>query len=254
MVGIYLAVFALTALFLSTPKFRKYIFVCLGIFLVLWGGWAYRNSVVMGEWKLLPTKVGFNLWLGHNRQYLNELVFERTKERETVYFSAPENIPILENYGFSKTEIEHLKRYDYPPEVVDSSEIVREKALIQKFQLFFKEHPKIVISYYLEHLYVCFAESLGGPMHHKIYVWSIPYFAALFGLALFGIMVAIKDFRKYWFLLIFTLLYILTLGSLPGFRFRLPLDPILALYAGIVVLFFYDTVLKKSPNTHPTMQ
>jgi 4-amino-4-deoxy-L-arabinose transferase-like glycosyltransferase len=246
MVGIYLAIFALIALFLSTPKFRKYIFVCLGIFVVLWGGWAYRNSVVMGKWKLLPTKVGFNLWWENNRRYLTELTYNRTKEREVIYFGAPENVPVLEQLGFSKAEIENLKRYDYPAEIVDSTEVVREKALNQKFKLFFKEHPKIVIAYYLEHLYVCFAESLGGPTHNREYVWTIPYFIILFALAFVGIIVAFKNFRKYWFLISYILLYILTLGSVPGFRFRLPLDPILAIYAGMAVLFIYDVITRKS--------
>jgi 4-amino-4-deoxy-L-arabinose transferase-like glycosyltransferase len=245
-VGVYFAAFSIVTLFLSTPGFRKYIFLSAGIFIVLWGGWTYRNWAVMGEARFLPTKIGYNLWRWNNRYYLDELLYQRNGEKENVYFSLPESAPILrQKYGFTDEEIQELAQYDYPPEVADSSEFVINRALTKRFDKFFKDHPKIVMGYFVDRFFLSFADSLGGLRHFKLYRLRTTYFLLLFTLALVGFVLTLTDIRKYWYLLSITVLYSLTLGTMIGFRFRLPLDGILALYAGRVILYFYDRIRRK---------
>jgi hypothetical protein len=246
MVGVYFALFSLSALFISTPKFRKHVFLCLGVFGLLWGGWAYRNLAVMGEARLFPTKIGYNLWLGNNRFYLDQLLYKRAELRQNVYFAPPENAPVLrQKYGLSDTEIEKLKRYDYPPEVVDSSEVAIDRALYRRFKLFVKENPQIVIVYYLERCLTSFSDSIAGLGDFRFYSLRSLYFLFLFALGFAGFIAAIKRFGRYWFLLSITVLYVLTVGTMTGFRFRLPLDPILALYAAMILWYFYGFITKK---------
>ncbi len=151
----------------------------------------------------------------------------------------------------SDTQIEKLKRYDYPSQLVDSSEIATNRVLSQKFNLFFKENPKIVSGYYLERAFRSFSDSLITLRVLKILRVKTIYFCFFFTFAFAGFIMAIINLKKYWFLLSLTMLYLLTLGTMPGFRFRLPLDPILALYAGWAITLFYDLIKRKFPSTNP---
>jgi 4-amino-4-deoxy-L-arabinose transferase-like glycosyltransferase len=250
MVGVYLALFSFVMLLLSTSKFRKYVLVSVGIFAVIWGAWAYRNSVEMGQWRVFPTKVGFHLWAGNNRIYLNQYLDKRAKIPEYTYLGAPENIPVLkEKYGLTDSEIKQLQRYDYPPELVDSSEVGRNKVLLQNYFLFVKEKPKFAIEYYLLNVVRSFSGNLDGFSHLGIRTIRSLYFLVLFILGLVGIIVAVKNFRKNWFMLLFTGFYALTLGTISVYRFRLPFDPIFALYAGMGMMWLYGLVFRAGSQT-----
>jgi hypothetical protein len=169
-----------------------------------------------------------------------------------VYFVPTVNTPtIKQKFGLSDSEIERLKRYDYPAELTDSSEIVIHKTLRKKFNLFFKENPKIVIGYYLERTFRSFTDSLITLRQQKILRVKTIYFFLFFALALAGFVMAITKLKKYWFILSLTILYILTLGTMPGFRFRLPLDPIFAIYAGWAILSCVNLMRRKFSYPNP---
>jgi hypothetical protein len=242
MVGIYLAILAVACFYLASPKLWRYFFLTLGIFTLLWGAWMYRNAVVLGHAKLFPTKAGYNLWWANNRVYLDRYLTEQNPQERNfhLYFRSEENKSIFrEKFGLNDGQIDDLGRYDYPPELVSGDEVEINRALTRLFWGFFEDHPGTVIQYSWERLLSSFTLNLHFRGHGGVQGAISLYFVLLFSLGLVGFIMVVMDFRKWWFMVILTLVYLLFLAcGLWGFRFRVPLDPILGVYAGGAIVFF----------------
>ena len=245
-VGIYLTLFVLLTLFVSTPKSRKYILYSIGLMVLLWGGWMYRNSIAVGTPTLLPTKHGYNLWLENNSNYIGRDKMGMTKLLRRPYTIPPENAEFLkQKFGFDDDEIREMRRYDYPEELVDASEVEIDKVLKSRFYLFLKEHPFKVIQYSADRLLYSFTENLTALKARNIHFFISIYFTLFFLFSITGLTISVVKFKSNWFLVSISLLYILLMsGGVGGFRFRVPLDPVLAIFAGLSLTIVIDRVVR----------
>lgn|GEM_PF-2934421 len=247
-VGVTLALFALTSLLIAEKKYFKYISVALLIFTSLWGSWTLRNYYLTGE-IVFSTKTGYNLWRANNRDFLDKTLRQAAGQPLTYFsFNAAENRPLLQELGFSQEQIYRFARYDYPLFALTKDELTIDKALKKRFLIFLKENPGEFLKLCWDRFNQDFTDSLIGLGHINYRgLWAV-YYAIFFSFSLLGIFIGLLNFRKNWFLLSITLLYFFTLIiGVGGVRMRVPLDPLLALYSALAFVFLYHRILKKSP-------
>ncbi|MCX6640660.1 MAG: hypothetical protein NTW14_09300 [bacterium] len=236
MTGIFIGLFILSAYYLVTPAARKFLLVTVAIFVVGWGAWMYRNYNLLGEPLLLPTKVGYNLWAANNRYYINQYFMKRNPSfKYPIPYTIPEENKafLQEHYSLSDKELENLRRYDYPAQVANENEIVINETLKRSFNTFLWDHPGIFLSYSLRRVVTGFTENLTFNRPGAFEKLSSVYHALFFVFGIAGFVLLFIHYKQHGFLLLLFLMLLASLATGPcGFRFRIPLDPILALCAG----------------------
>jgi 4-amino-4-deoxy-L-arabinose transferase-like glycosyltransferase len=249
MVGIYFGVLVFVWLFISNRQSRKYLPVALGVFLLLWGSWVLRNSRAVGQARLLPTKVGYNLWDANNRYYLNQLLLRSNPDAHYPYYhftGAIDDSLMQAGYGLTSTQVRELVRYDYPEGIASQGEVAIDKALSRTFRVFLFAHSGIVIKYAWGRFLETFYDSVQGLGQRNLRGLSAIYFLGLFLTAAIGLITALRRRDRDWFMLILLALYFLSIAaSLRGDRFRVPVDPILAVLAGGMVLSLSESLIKR---------
>jgi 4-amino-4-deoxy-L-arabinose transferase-like glycosyltransferase len=234
--GIFYGLASLALLIAITPELRRYFYVPIIVLALLWTPWVVRNAVVMGEARLFPSRVGYNLWLAYNRIYLNRFLHARASDRSypVTYFIPPENESLLRHYfKVDDQTIREYRRYDFPLEIMQAGELEINRALMQRARLFIREHPEIVVKFTFARLWDAFyldVQSLGRVSPSGM--MSL-YMAVLYILGIAGFIKAAFAFRQYWYILALTGFFIFLLATGPwGARYRLPIDPVLAVFAG----------------------
>ena len=245
LVGGSLYLIALIALFISSPKYLKYLYIPLLITFTLWGSWVFRNYTIFNE-PVFSTNNGYNFWRANNRDYLNSLLPPDREGLILLAFDAPENEAYLREQGFSEADIEKFGSYDYPLEIVDKNEIEIERELEKRFHLFLKENPLTFIEYSYKRVIISFSQSIDNlGQFNPRGLYSL-YYLFLFIAGPIGFFLAFTHFRKFWFLQLIALMCLASIAfGINGVRLRLPLDVILTIFAGFSVSNLIDYIRHK---------
>ncbi|HAB52188.1 MAG TPA: hypothetical protein DCE80_08480 [Ignavibacteriales bacterium] len=190
--------------------------IVLGIMLLVISPWTIRNYLVFNKFVLIKSNIGHAFWVGNNPRASGnmEIVFP---EKEEI-----EKISVL-------TEVE------------------RERIFITKAFTFIKENPKQFVSLFFSKLRFFWwkidNKNLGtGNKYVQIMYFS--YGIILF-LALCGIIFSIAREKFYFIILILFLFFSLSmtysLTAVGTYRYRLPVEPYLLIFAALTI----NIILKK---------
>lgn len=247
--GIIPGVIGALLLYSTKPRQPRRILLSVGIFALLWGAWIGRNAVVLGEARLFPSKTGFLLWDVNNRTYLDKLLKAKNPNLHYpfFYFAPPENEAYLvDQFGFSRSEVETLRRYDYPPDLTGANENAIDHTLRVRFVNFFRDHPGIVLAYAGERLLVSFGEDILENSLRQTGILFALYFSLLYALALYGLVISWNLLRRHPLLVVACLFFLISVAAgPPNPRYRVPFDPILALFASAGVFSLIGIMRRK---------
>jgi len=202
--------------------------IILGALLII--PWAVRNKNALGEYILLPTKGGRNLWEYNNQLFTREkreAPPDKYKGIDALYYRfAGENFPRIQG-----------KEYLEFPEFTDESELERDRELNYRFQQFMRLNPGIYLKLCFYRFYQFFRITPSNYRHiffqaasYLSYGWILPF-------SVFGLIILLK---KYWrriapiVLLVFYNSGIHTLTA-SGIPHRMPIDPYLILFAAFAL-------------------
>lgn len=213
-------------LFLKDRRRWQLAAVSVAAFVLTMAPWLIRNYRLQGQFVLMSTRGGYNIWMRNNPYYIADEL-----ELEGVKFS-PET---LDNLKYK----EYL--LGYPPFTPQQGEMERNRILSQEGMKFLKANP----SFFLKMCWIRFKWTIGwkgqglkGPLMNGLSF--ISYMPALAGFlaSLFLGWKRLKIFLPFWLVVgYFILFYSLTHE---GLRYRVPVDPYIILSAVFSVLVIYD--------------
>jgi 4-amino-4-deoxy-L-arabinose transferase-like glycosyltransferase len=220
-VALYFLPFLLAALCLKSPRPKKKtawgVLLTGAVFLLTVAPWTLRNSIVHGRFVLLDTKAGFNLYLSnhpaHNRPWLEE-EFDEIVGR---------------------------------PSLPGMSEPDRDRYLLKTALRFIEDDPWRFIRLSTKKLFYLWSPFPGRLTREAYGTIKVLYLLPFELLAAAGIVMTRRHWRRllplYSPLLCFSLVHLVILG---GPRFRLPLDPILTVFASVPIALVFDRSLGKT--------
>ena len=221
--SIILGVIPFLLLYLVIFDYRRQIVpvvISVVVFSAVLAPWVIRNYNLHGQFVLLSTRGGYNIWLRNNPFYYED-------ELKALGYAVPQHL---------LRDIKYIEYLDYPEFSEDMGEIERNKILTEEGKKFILRNPKLFT-------YLCwirlqtilgFHGTLSQGLIYKLV--GILSFGILFPCALISLIVN----RRYWkeFLpLVLIFGYFVSVYTLThdGIRYRLPADPYLFLIASLLL-------------------
>jgi 4-amino-4-deoxy-L-arabinose transferase-like glycosyltransferase len=231
--SIVLGLIPVMLFFLLIENWRKYLypaFIALVFFCLTISPWIIRNYNLWGEFVLLSTRGGYNLWFRNNPYYYED---ELTALGEKV----PKNI--LDG-------IQYREFLDYPQFSPEQNEIVRNRILTQEGIKFIKANPQLI-------KYLCwfrFKSLLGvqGVLAQGL-IYKVAGFLTFGILFPLGVLAFLLDFKKWrvTFPLMAIFAYFIAVYTLThdGIRYRLPADPYIIILASVIITGIVEWAYRK---------
>jgi 4-amino-4-deoxy-L-arabinose transferase-like glycosyltransferase len=179
--------------------------------------WTARNALVHGEFVLLDTKAGFNLYISnhpaHNRSWMEE-EFDSEIQRPTVRgMTEPERDRLLRTEAFG----------------------------------FIRDDPRRFLRLSTKKLYYLWSPFPGRLTDHA-YRWiKVLFLLPFLSLSAAGMFLTRRSWRRllplYAVFLYFSLVHLVLVG---GPRFRLPADPFLILFAAVPLVWAVDRIRRRA--------
>jgi 4-amino-4-deoxy-L-arabinose transferase-like glycosyltransferase len=208
--------------------------ISLAVFILTLLPWMVRNYALQGEFVLMSSRGGYNIWMRNNPYYIADEL-----EAMGVNFP-PEKLDKLKYK-------EYILRY--PNFSAQQGELERNAVLSREGIKFIRANP----GFFLEMCWIRFKWTIGwkgqglkGPIMNGISLLS-------YGPALLGFLVSIllgwkhlKIVLPFWLVVgYFILFYSLTHE---GLRYRVPIDPYMIILAVFSALYLYDHMKRPATN------
>ncbi|MBC8205410.1 MAG: glycosyltransferase family 39 protein, partial [FCB group bacterium] len=203
--------------------------LALAAFVMTISPWIIRNYNLHGQFVLLSTRGGYNIWLRNNPFYYAD-------ELKALGYRVPQEL--LDN-------IKYREFLDYPQFPPETGEVERNKVITQEGIKYIKANPKLFA-------YLCWIRlrtliGVKGTLAQGMIYNIVGYlsFGIIFPLALIAFFLQWKKWRDTVpLLLIF--LYFIGVYTLThdGIRYRLPADPYMIILAASLLPLIYHRLFK----------
>lgn len=202
----------------------KRVILMVGLSLLIVLPWTIRNYMVFDRFVFIKSHLGFNFWLGNNPYATGT---EKLTNKDSTDYKLPD------------------EEYDY---LMNLNESERDRLFLSKALTFIKENPEKVIRLFLKKFksfwWIIENKKAGFTDDNKVKAMKITY-GIPFLLALLGMLLSynrIKYCSLIWlFLLSLSFIYSLTIVAV--YRYRLPVEPYLLLFAAVTISKIADRFL-----------
>ncbi len=211
--------------------------VALLTFAAVVSPWTVRNHKVQGQFLLLPTKGGRNLWEANNQKFSSEVLWKKPMGVERWYAS------------IRQRELPSIKRSDLIefPDFTTEPEIERDRILKDRVTNFLIANPRVALQFMVVRFvgfFRPFPSSYSGIVY-QLAGWLS--FGVVLPLAIAGIVVSRQQWKSllifYGLLLYFTGVHTAMTSGIPH---RIPIDPYLILFGSYSATQFITSLKKRS--------
>jgi hypothetical protein len=226
---------------------RQSICVILGIFLAL-APWAIRNRITLGGWVLTRSMLGYGLMLSYHD---GAVALEPINNHPGLIMPGHPDSSLVSPYPFLNPSLR--------PEVARLGEVAWDHKMREKGLNWMAAHPEQTLNLMAQHAYYywfppgpSFYEELrgGGAWAYSVAKWILTLLAIAGWIRLHGISppaAGLIGIIALWFPLIY---YLVNWSS----RYRMPMEWVLVLLAGVALAWIYEAVLPRSAAVRETMR